>query len=71
MSITGNRVSRNICIVMAVAQTAVAVRYAIDYALGGATDWWQPLSAAVIAAALYRLWWTYRSRLKDSGTGLH
>jgi len=68
MPAISNRAARNICLVMAVAESALTIRYAVDTALGGGTQWWQTLSAAIIAAALYRLWWHYRARAHNQKT---
>jgi len=58
------KILRNICLVMFVLQSLCTVRYLTDIALGGDTEWWQPLSAGVIAVVLYILFDKYRRRAK-------
>ncbi len=55
---------RNVCLVMFVVQCLCVLRYVADVALGGDTEWWQPVTAGVTAAVLFVLYDKYRKKVK-------
>lgn len=59
-----DRILRNVFFVMFVAESICALRYMSDIALGGTTEWWQAVAAAVIAAALFKLFLRHRKKVR-------
>lgn len=59
-----NKVKRNVCLAMLLCQTACTIAYAADMVMGGDTEWWRMLSATVIAFALLKLYFEFRTRVR-------
>lgn len=60
----GDRVLRNVCLVLFVVQCVCTLRYIVDIALGGTTEWWQVITAAFVSFALFCLYYKYRKKVK-------
>lgn len=60
-----DRISRNVCLIMFVVQCCCILRFVTEIALGGTTEWWQPVGAAVIAAALYVQFSRFRKKVRQ------
>lgn len=61
-----DKILRNVFILMFVAESICALRYVTDIALGGSTEWWQSVSASIIAAALFMLFVRHKKKVRQN-----